>query len=520
MIPNLTKGAGIKGTALYVLHDERQLEDVALGDMLSPEAQSAERVGFTATRNLPTDNPELAWRLMCTTAKNQDELKRAAGVHAGGRRTEKFCGHLSLSWEHGEQPGREEMLKAADGALTAMGWEKLQALIVEHKDHDHAHCHIVVNLIDPETGKAAPNAKNDYEKLQAWAYEYEKERGKIVCADRARAIEEKAAGVDRQQQDEKPKRWLSRSEWEAQRDAAKAAGQERWKEQQADRAAVLQETKAQARTVAAEVREEFRPEWAELYKKQRGVTANLERATDPAKKPTKAAYRDFMNSNVALLVQGIRADLEKEAAKAGKDAPTEGTLRQMVQERWADLQRPGELQKVVTAALTEQRAELKAKEDAAHHAAQRGLWAEHKARMDELTQRQRGGDQRTNPPPVPNGPEKPQERPTPVSAPKAPPKPPEPTHRPTTVVIGRYEVLRQEQAQQAQKMAEQAQRSAEKIRRDPAPEKMRQDPAPEKVPLVISEENRKKAQQEKAEAMRKRILAMQNDPQRHRDRER
>lgn len=70
MVPRIprTKGKGVgtsfKGTAAYLLHDEGQ-------------AQTSDRVLWTDTRNLATDNPDQAWRVMAATAMDSDRLKRA-----------------------------------------------------------------------------------------------------------------------------------------------------------------------------------------------------------------------------------------------------------------------------------------------------------------------------------------------------------------------------------------------------------------------------------------------------------
>jgi hypothetical protein len=260
MIPVLSKGAGIKGTALYVLHDVRTESERAIGAELTPEQQTQHRVGWTTTRNLSTDDPELAWKLMCATAKAQDALKQNAGVRPGGRPSKYQCGHIALSWEHQTKPDPAEMNRAAEGALKALGWEQLQALIVEHKDHDHSHVHIVVCLVDPETGRNAPHHKNDYGRLQRWAHEYDKARGLEVCPQRAEKMERKP---DDPALYKPGKQWLSRQEYEAVRDSERAEG----------RAQAL----ARFRDAKADVREQFRPEWAELFREQRGELRDLDK---------------------------------------------------------------------------------------------------------------------------------------------------------------------------------------------------------------------------------------------------
>jgi hypothetical protein len=74
VIPKVAgKGKSFKGAGQYYLHDKK--------------ADSAERVAFTHTLNLPTDDPELALRHMAYTAMHQDEIKARAGVKATGRMT-------------------------------------------------------------------------------------------------------------------------------------------------------------------------------------------------------------------------------------------------------------------------------------------------------------------------------------------------------------------------------------------------------------------------------------------------
>ena len=78
MVPNVAKtGSSFKGAALYYLHDKREAWEA--------ERITAARVAWTSMRNMPTDNPELGWRIMAATAMDQDRLKAEAGVKATGR---------------------------------------------------------------------------------------------------------------------------------------------------------------------------------------------------------------------------------------------------------------------------------------------------------------------------------------------------------------------------------------------------------------------------------------------------
>ena len=176
MIPSLTdSGRSFKGAAAYYLHDKRQAGEAA--------RSSADRVAWTETLNLGTDDPERAWRMMAHTAIAQAELKAAAGVKATGRKLTKPVMAYSLSWHPDEKPTRADQMNAARETLRAMGLDSHQALIVSHNDEPHPHVHILVNRVNPETGVAATLNYSKL-KLSEWALAYEQAQGKILCPER------------------------------------------------------------------------------------------------------------------------------------------------------------------------------------------------------------------------------------------------------------------------------------------------------------------------------------------------
>lgn len=185
-----TIGHSFKGSMAYYLHDKRQ-------DEAGPHPVTAERVGWTETRNLATDGAHTATRIMIATAQSADQLKAAAGVKNTGRKsTAGPVFAFSLAWHPDERDGltREEMSAAADHALRTLGLDQLQAVLIEHRDTAHPHVHVIVNRVDPNTGKTAVIRKPDVVKLDQWADRYEQERGKIVSPNRAAkydAIEQK-----------------------------------------------------------------------------------------------------------------------------------------------------------------------------------------------------------------------------------------------------------------------------------------------------------------------------------------
>lgn len=100
-----------------------------------------ERVSWTMARNLPTDDAELAAKLMAATARLS-------------ARTLKPVYHVMIAWAPQEQPDAEMMQTIATQALELTGLGEHQAYIVSHGDTAHRHLHMVINRVHPETGKA------------------------------------------------------------------------------------------------------------------------------------------------------------------------------------------------------------------------------------------------------------------------------------------------------------------------------------------------------------------------------
>lgn len=170
-------GTSFKGVFAYLQHDKRN-EGQAAND-------TGERVDWQAFRNLATDSPDMAWRIMMATANQQDALKREAGQSAAGNKSDKVVFHYSLGWHPDEKDrlSKAEMLRAADESLRALGAEGHQAAIIAHNDTKHPHVHVVINRVHPEHGKMLDLWKYQ-ERLSKWAMSYEQERGKIYCENR------------------------------------------------------------------------------------------------------------------------------------------------------------------------------------------------------------------------------------------------------------------------------------------------------------------------------------------------
>ena len=177
-------GRSFGGVADYCLHDRW------VPGQEHPE--SAERVEWTETRNLATEQGDRAARIMAATAEASSELKRLAGGAATGRKLEKPVCHYSLNWAKEEKPDRQEMSRAAEESLKALGMERHQALIVSHRD-GQPHVHVIANRVEPESGKAAGLSRSQL-RLSKWAERYEREQGKIRCPRRVRNNAQRVQG--------------------------------------------------------------------------------------------------------------------------------------------------------------------------------------------------------------------------------------------------------------------------------------------------------------------------------------
>ena len=170
MVPNINpRGHSFKGVAAYLMHDR--------------DAKTRERVGWTSTHNLYTDDIEEAARFMAWTDKNRDLLKTMNGNYRRGAEAETGnVYHYSHSWAPDETPTREEMERHGHSSVAALGLSEHQYFFVSHTDEPHPHLHIVINLVHPETGKIA-NVYRDRKILDRHAHEYEQDHG-IKCENR------------------------------------------------------------------------------------------------------------------------------------------------------------------------------------------------------------------------------------------------------------------------------------------------------------------------------------------------
>lgn len=264
MVPRVAQaGKSFKGAALYYLHDKK--------------AQTSERVAFVETLNLPTDDPDRATAHMIDTAENAHILKQEAGIK-GGRKLQKPVYCYSLAWHPSETPTKAEQIEAAKETLKVLGVSAHQALIVAHTDTDHPHVHVIVNRVDPETGRAAVMS-NDRLKLSEWAQKYEQDRGKVYCLERVRNNEGRREQFVK---DQSPTR-ADVYAWK------KAESDKVWQQYREDKATLKETSRAQydalwqqrgerLTTRKAEIKQLYKPKWAALFKQQRKDLAKYNRS--------------------------------------------------------------------------------------------------------------------------------------------------------------------------------------------------------------------------------------------------
>jgi hypothetical protein len=189
----LSAGTSFKGLGAYLTHDAN--------------AETDERVAWTHTLNLANDHVPSAIDEMVWTARDAELLKQEAGIRAGGRATENAVKHLSLNWHPDENPSREHMIETTEDFLRHMKWQEQQAVFVAHDDKAHAHVHVMLNTVHPETGLKLDDSF-EQRRAQAWALEYERQHENIYCENRLKPVAEREKS-------------LTRPTWEAFQDAQK-----------------------------------------------------------------------------------------------------------------------------------------------------------------------------------------------------------------------------------------------------------------------------------------------------------
>lgn len=273
-------GSSFKGAMAYYTHDKRARDQEA-------HPVTSERVMWAETRNMLTDRTDTATRIMISTAERAPELKAAAGIKNTGRKATQPVAAFSLAWHPDEAKSldRAEMARAADQALRVLKLEHCQAVIIAHSDRAHPHVHVVINRVNPENGRMEKIDPNRVRALDKWAYEYERDRGKIYSPDRAKKFErpkdrrrgarERPEGrVERDTALDRGKRPESAVQSLRERSAAlKGRHKEEWRElgrafAQTKRT-IYNEARAAIREAYSDHRTDSKPIWREHFQEQR-----------------------------------------------------------------------------------------------------------------------------------------------------------------------------------------------------------------------------------------------------------
>jgi hypothetical protein len=297
MVPKLhAKGRSFRGAALYLLHDKDR-------------ARTSERVAWTETRNLATDNPHMAWRVMAATAMDAGRLKQHAGVKNSGRKSNDCVLHLTLSWHPTEKAGltREEMIRAASGAVVALRAEARQVLMVCHHDEPHPHVHVLINRVSPDDGRMLSSSKEKLA-LSAWAQKYEQDRGAVLCEERVANNAAREQGEYVRSEPDKPRKMFEREQAEGNDPAV----QEIRCQQQAKDAALAQQQRDQKAWQQKEWKELLERHAAacraldqnrrdEYERMQKRVQAQFQPERDTLKQRHDAQARAFASNEESVL---------------------------------------------------------------------------------------------------------------------------------------------------------------------------------------------------------------------------
>lgn len=307
--PSFSAGHSFKGLHAYCAHD-------------TGRAQTAERVEWVETRNLGTDDPNQAWKIMAATARAQNDIKRAAGIQAGQPPKDGPVEHVVLSWDKDEPSDPAIMKAAVDEFLSQYGVDPArmraktkpkarqfadehQVVAYAHRDTENVHVHLMINRVHPTTGRLLPD-NNNYDKAQKWAGDFSKRHGtehKTPARQENRELREKGEYV-------KGERRKTRNAYEQEKalrdrsandnDLSKVIDQQRAKDaalalrgrnmaamharardelvsaHRARKAALARDLHRRSNAVRAELREAYRPKWRQLTRDQEAERTTFE----------------------------------------------------------------------------------------------------------------------------------------------------------------------------------------------------------------------------------------------------
>ncbi len=97
--------------------------------------------------------------------------------------------HYVLSWREDEHPTGQQIERAVDIVLAELGMEGHQVVYALHADTNHDHVHVVVNRVDPESGRVTKQGL-DIEALHRAVARIEREQGWQHCGNARYTVRE------------------------------------------------------------------------------------------------------------------------------------------------------------------------------------------------------------------------------------------------------------------------------------------------------------------------------------------
>jgi len=187
--------------------------DIDMTRSMRPGIQTEEEdktVGWTQTYNLENVSDVNAWKVMKATADSAADIKKAVAEANGEKfKNSKKCTkpvyHFSITWPEIDNPSEKLQRLAVGEVIKELGMENYQAMAVQHLD-GKPHVHVMLNLIDPDTGmsastsilqangKKASKLTNSRRKLRSWANRFEKKHGLQITEGSHENIKRREAG--------------------------------------------------------------------------------------------------------------------------------------------------------------------------------------------------------------------------------------------------------------------------------------------------------------------------------------
>lgn len=205
---SLTKNlsnSGVKATTLEFTESADQAQQSRRFNAAAAK-QEKTRVGWSMAMNVSDMAPDKAWQAMSNTAESADLLKEANGTRIGGRKCTKPVYHYSITWPSEDAPSDKLQKLAVKESVKELGLDDHEIVAVQHLDGDHPHVHVMVNLIDPETGMSASTSlkqangkkasKLSYgrRRLRKWANGFEKKNRLKITEGSAKNEEKRQSG--------------------------------------------------------------------------------------------------------------------------------------------------------------------------------------------------------------------------------------------------------------------------------------------------------------------------------------